>query len=401
MHMYITLAESLGIHTAEQLKELLTSSRHGAPICRHRANVIQSRIYFFSVLFAVLVPAWTLVDFTFLPHLLWQDLLWIRVASAAAFGVIAWQARREPDLRRARLLLAGMLAVTPIFHLASAHWIQAFQLTGMAAVVAGLYALLPFVMVAGLTLFPLTLVEFLAYAVPMFVVTVYGVHFTPAAELPHAISTLWLFTLLLGVAMFSALNQLRYMLAQVSRASYDALTGLLTRRAGIDVLDLQFRLASMSGASLSLLFFDLDHFKGVNDTYGHDAGDEVLKNAAGQIGRLVRKGDSVIRWGGEEFIVVLPTADAREANDVVDRIMRAGLGERPDGRPVTASIGVAETQDDHPKDWKNQVELADHRMYEAKSGGRARSVGVDGRPMLWPEITEGKEAANDKEIAAG
>jgi diguanylate cyclase (GGDEF)-like protein len=176
---------------------------------------------------------------------------------------------------------------------------------------------------------------------------------------------------------------LRYMLSQASRASYDVLTGMLTRRAGIEMLDLQFRLASMNENSLSVLYLDLDHFKAVNDTFGHDAGDVVLKNAAQQMCSTVRKGDSVIRWGGEEFIIILPTADSNEANDVVKRIMQAGLGKRPDDEPVTASIGVTEVQEDMLKDWKAQVELADKRMYEAKSTGRARSVGVNGQVILW------------------
>ena len=69
---------------------------------------------------------------------------------------------------------------------------------------------------------------------------------------------------------------------------------------------------------------------------------------------------------------------------MVNRIMQAGLGDRPDREPVTASIGVAEVQADDVNDWKAQIELADHRMYKAKSSGRARSIGVDGEHKLWP-----------------
>ena len=384
--MYITLSESLGIYTADQLQELLSDRRHGAPISRHRAAIVQSRVYFFCVVFAFLVPVWSVVDLLFLPSGLWEELIAIRVVSSLAFAVLAWQARSDPDLKRARLLLAGMLAVTPLFYIVTDHWISTYTLNGTAKVVAELYALLPFVMVAGLTLFPLTLMEFVVFSTPMLWVTLYVSFPGEGAEIPQAVSTVWLFCLILGVALFSSLSQLRYMLSQVSRASYDVLTGLLTRRAGIEVLDLQFRLSAMSEASLSILYFDLDNFKTINDTYGHEAGDEVLKNAARQINACVRKGDSVIRWGGEEFIVVLPTADPHEANEVVNRIMRAGLGPRPDQKPVTASIGVAEVQADDVNDWKSQVELADHRMYKAKTSGRARSIGVDGEHTLWPVL---------------
>jgi diguanylate cyclase (GGDEF)-like protein len=381
--MYVTLSESLGIYTADQFYELLSNRHHMQPISRHRAAIIQSRTFFFSAVFAVLVPLWSLIDLMFLPLGLWAELLSIRLLSALIFTAVAWQARQEPCLKQARWLLAVMLSVTPLFYLASNHWIEAYELNGMERVVAELYALLPFVMVAGLTLFPLTLSEFLAYAVPMILVVVWANLPNNPEELTHAVSTIWLLLLILGVALFSSLTQLRYMLSQVSRASYDVLTGMLTRRAGIEVLDLQFRLASMSDSSLSILYFDLDHFKSVNDSFGHEAGDAVLKTAAQQICKTVRKGDSVVRWGGEEFIVILPTADPSEANDVVKRIMRAGLGRRPDDQPVTASIGVAEVQEDAVRDWKSLVELADHRMYQAKTGGRARSTGVDGQFLLW------------------
>jgi diguanylate cyclase (GGDEF)-like protein len=234
-----------------------------------------------------------------------------------------------------------------------------------------------------LTLFPLAISEFLIYAIPIFLVVGYSVYPETSAEIPDAVSTVWLLVLLLGVALFASMTQLRYMLSQVSHASYDVLTGMLSRRAGIEILELQFRLATMSDKPLSILYLDLDHFKAINDTYGHDAGDAVLRLSSQQIRDTVRKGDSVIRWGGEEFIVILPTADHKEANDVITRIMLAGLGERPDGAPVTASIGIAEVQQDRLKDWKSQVELADHRMYTAKSNGRARCVGVGGQSTEW------------------
>ncbi|MET0062871.1 MAG: GGDEF domain-containing protein, partial [Candidatus Thiodiazotropha endolucinida] len=262
------------------------------------------------------------------------------------------------------------------------------QLGGTAMILAEVYALLPFVMVAGLTLFPLAISEFLSYAVPIFLVVVYSVYPENPAQIAEAVSTLWLLILLLGVGLFASMTQLRYMLSQVSHASYDILTGMLSRRAGIEILELQFRLALMSEKPLSILYFDLDNFKAINDTYGHDTGDTVLRVASQQIRDTVRKGDSVIRWGGEEFIVVLPTADHKEANDVITRIMLAGLGNRPDGSPVTASIGIAEVQQDRLKDWKSQVELADHRMYTAKSNGRARCIGVGGHSTEWVTALE-------------
>ncbi|MBR9866113.1 MAG: GGDEF domain-containing protein [Oceanospirillales bacterium] len=396
--MYISLSESLGIYTPDQLHELLSNKQHSMPISRHRAAIMQSRIFFFCAVFAVLVPTWSLIDLLFLPGSIWLELLLIRLLSAATFALLAWQARKEPDLKRARFMLAGMLSVTPLFYLVSDHWLQAYELTGTEQVIAELYALLPFVMIAGLTLFPLTLKELLAYATPMLAVVVLSSIPEAKSDISEAVSTIWLFSLILGVAMFASLNQLRYMLSQVNRASYDVLTGLLTRRAGIEMLDLQFRLATISENHLSILYLDLDHFKTVNDVYGHDTGDAVLKYAAQQLSATVRKGDSVIRWGGEEFIIILPTATPDEANDVINRLMNTGLGPRPDGAPVTASIGVAEVQTDTVKDWKALIELADHRMYTAKTSGRARSIGINEAQLLWPESCAPCVARNTADV---
>ncbi len=384
----ISLRESLGIHTADQLYELLTNRQHGIPLQCHRASVLQSRIYFFCSIFAVFVPAWSIIELFYFPGGLWRDLLLLRLLTGLVFVTIAWQARKEPEIVRARWLLGGMLAVTAGFHLVTASWLQTHQISPTTQVLAQLYTLLPFVMVAGLALFPLTLQEILVYAVPMCLVILYSVYTDTQLDLSQAVATLWLSMLILGVAMFSALSQLRYMLSQVSRASYDALTGMLTRRAGIEVLDLQFRLAAMQEAPLSILYCDLDNFKTINDTFGHAAGDNVLSKAAQQMEKAIRKGDSVIRWGGEEFVVVLPAADPEEAESVVGRIISTGIGERPDGGPVTASIGVAEVRKDELTNWKAQVELADVRMYSAKTAGRARCFGVAGEPLIWADYAE-------------
>lgn len=382
--MYISLRESLGIYTSDQLYELFTNKHHGLAISRHRAILIQSRVFFFCAIFAVLVPLWSLIDLLFLPTTLWRELLLIRILSSAGFALLAWQTRKEPSLPRARLLLIGMLAITPLFYLVSNHWLQAYQLSSTEQIIAELYGLLPFVMIAGLTLFPLTLLELILLATPMMAVVIIAAILDIKSDIPQTVSTIWLSSLLLGVAILASISQLRYMLSQVNRASYDALTGLLTRRAGIEMLDLQFRLAAMNDAHLAILYLDIDHFKTVNDVYGHEAGDVVLRATAQQLSRIVRKGDSVIRWGGEEFIIILPTAAPNEADEVITRIMHAGLGTRPDGTPVTMSVGVAEAQADAATDWKMLIELADHRMYTAKTQGRARSIGINNTQLYWP-----------------
>ncbi len=171
---------------------------------------------------------------------------------------------------------------------------------------------------------------------------------------------------------------MRYMISQVTQASYDALTKAMTRRAGVEVLEVCYRMASIQGAPLSLLFVDLDdfsRFKSINDDYGHDAGDKVLQSAVSALKECIRRGDNIIRWGGEEFLIILPNADHQDTRRVLDRVIETGLGKRPDGKPVTASMGLAEKEKDHLQGWEALVELADERNYLAKKGGKARCVG--------------------------
>lgn len=378
-----SILASMGIHTWEQGADLLTSNEHSLPMRQHRAETVLNRTFFFASAFAVLTPAWIIIDWLFLPWPVWGELALLRFASGFGFFLIAWRCRKNPNLWRARLFLALMLFMPTLFFLISQPMLSGYELTGAQSAAAAVYGLLPFVMAAGLSLFPLTLREFVLYAVPMISVTLYTTISSEVVDIYGAVSTIWLFLLILGVALFSALNQLRYMISQSSRASYDELTGVLTRRAGIEAMELQFRLSNLRDDNITVAFLDLDNFKSLNDTFGHKAGDDALKGASAQLAETVRKGDSVIRWGGEEFIIILPGAGCQEGRIVIKRLMDAGLGGRPDGSPLTASIGVSELFTDDIKDWKALVELADQRMYQAKQSGRARSVDCKGEPLLW------------------
>ena len=143
---------------------------------------------------------------------------------------------------------------------------------------------------------------------------------------------------------------------------------------GEELLDLQFIATSRSGTPLSIAFIDLDNFKQINDAYGHEAGDQALEAASGSLRTAIRSGDMLVRWGGEEFVVILPGATSDEAQQVMERLRANGLGKRPDGSLLTASIGIAERIQDHAEDCRQLVEIADQRMYQAKMQGKDRMV---------------------------
>jgi diguanylate cyclase (GGDEF)-like protein len=159
-------------------------------------------------------------------------------------------------------------------------------------------------------------------------------------------------------------------------ATTDPLTGLYNRRYLWDFLRRELIRARRSGAPVALIALDLDRFKQVNDTYGHGAGDLVLKRAAEAILSNIRGSDIACRYGGEEILVVLPEAGLEIAHSRAEAI-RAGL-ERArfehEGRrfgPVTASFGIA-VYPEHGSDAEALVQAADRALYEAKRGGRNR-----------------------------
>ncbi|MNY32461.1 putative diguanylate cyclase YedQ [compost metagenome] len=150
---------------------------------------------------------------------------------------------------------------------------------------------------------------------------------------------------------------------------------MLSRGSGEEILDLHWSGAQRNDSYLSLAFIDLDHFKAINDNYGHEAGDRTLCAFAALLQNDLRDADSLLRWGGEEFLLVMPNTDAAQAGQALQRLMQRGLGSRPDGLPLTASIGLAERRHDQAASCRELLELADRRMYLAKNRGRNQIYG--------------------------
>lgn len=164
-------------------------------------------------------------------------------------------------------------------------------------------------------------------------------------------------------------------------ATTDALTGLRNRRKFDAEIDLEWRRAARSGTPVALLMIDADHFKAYNDTFGHQAGDQVLVGIAICVSDSVRRaGDCAARFGGEEFAVLLPGLSNIEAFTVAETIRQKV--ERWSEDPVsTVSIGVASMVPTASLEWSDLIEAADKALYAAKANGRNQSV-LAGLPQL-------------------
>ncbi len=161
------------------------------------------------------------------------------------------------------------------------------------------------------------------------------------------------------------------------RATHDLLTGIPNRAAVLDATERECSRQVREGGPFSVIILDLDHFKSINDTYGHLCGDRVLREAAHRIAASIRTYDTVGRYGGEEFLVVAPTTDGAGALALAERV-RQSIEASPietEAGPVrvTASCGVASNNSAENFSASGLLKLADEALYRAKALGRNRS----------------------------
>jgi two-component system, cell cycle response regulator len=159
-------------------------------------------------------------------------------------------------------------------------------------------------------------------------------------------------------------------------ALYDPLTGLNNRRFMERRLPAMIDTARQRASPLTMMILDIDHFKRINDTYGHDAGDHVLKGFAAELQEIVRGGDLVCRLGGEEFVVAMPGVDANHAARMAERARRTienkefPIGDALGSVSITVSIGLADFRGQ--QDSADLYRRADRALYVSKSAGRNR-----------------------------
>lgn len=160
------------------------------------------------------------------------------------------------------------------------------------------------------------------------------------------------------------------------KSTHDSLTGLLNHEKIMQVLDEELARADRDGNRVAVIMADLDHFKSINDTYGHMAGDTVLRSTAARMLSLKRPYDSIGRFGGEEFLVILPNSCRESALAFAERLRSNIAREEADSPewvvPVTMSVGVAMSSKERRWDVNSLVKAADAALYKAKEHGRNR-----------------------------
>jgi diguanylate cyclase (GGDEF)-like protein len=187
---------------------------------------------------------------------------------------------------------------------------------------------------------------------------------------------------ILGTVRNDKDTQINTMIGQLKELStHDPLTGLKNRRYFTHIFHDECARSLRRKEALTLLFLDLDHFKMINDTHGHHVGDLVLQQTGAYLNKQCRPYDTVVRWGGEEFIILLRETDEKAANHFAERI-RLGIQadlDRSFPFTITISIGLAQYQD--YETLEQLLERADQALYHAKQTGRNRVV-------LWSTLAQ-------------
>jgi diguanylate cyclase (GGDEF)-like protein len=174
------------------------------------------------------------------------------------------------------------------------------------------------------------------------------------------------------IADISSLKQVEHELRTLTIT--DPLTGIHNRRHFLDQLDIELTRHTRTQRPLSLIMLDIDHFKRVNDTWGHDTGDQVLQELCRRIATRLRRIDMFCRLGGEEFIIICPETDASQAIHLAE-VLRHLVQDTPFAQvgQITASFGVSSA---HPGDSHERLlQRADQALYTAKNSGRNRVCG--------------------------
>jgi diguanylate cyclase (GGDEF)-like protein len=177
-------------------------------------------------------------------------------------------------------------------------------------------------------------------------------------------------------------TELQAVLAQADEVSHtDALTFLPNRKRIISDLQREVMFSDRYGTPLTISLLDIDHFKLINDTYGHVAGDDVLRTLAMELRDHIRHPDSIGRYGGEEFLVVLPHSTVKAAAEQAGRLVRhvrsLTIQSGENKISLTISIGVAQFRI-HKEDWQEFLSRADNALYQAKNNGRDQWVISEG-----------------------
>ncbi|MGR9106225.1 MAG: GGDEF domain-containing protein [Gammaproteobacteria bacterium] len=313
------------------------------------------------------------VHLVLIPLFFWLNLVGLSQLNvlSSIMWIAAWAVNRRAKHNCAVFLMTSELIMHTVFAVPIVGWHAGFQYY--------LFAAIPFTLFNNrLPGYAVVLIS-IAMCMLFILLNVYTHDQTTNVALSEELSLtidhiniIVSFTALCIISYYFRLASLQLENELEKQAHTDPLTGLYNRRRMIDFLNQHGLLALRNQSDLSIIFADIDHFKKINDTHGHDCGDYILGAVANFIRQHLRKTDTLARWGGEEFLIILPDTDLNGARVIAEKIRKAIADQRfqIDNRELFVTLTFGISQHSHERPINETIKAADIALYNGKQSGR-------------------------------
>ena len=356
-----------------KLEDIINTRQHSDDFIETRAEYIALRLRFMAIFYALAVPLWIPLDYLLLRPEHFTPMAIARIMLAGFLLPLGLLTFRNLSSKQVHVVLALTITAPCVFYAAAMLILN----QEVAEIPLAGYSFMPFLMVAMLGVFPLTL----AWGVGL-TATIMLIHLGLAASLGQlmtadTVNKLWVFFMFGGVSLWIQSGQLLMLMKLYRESTQDPLTGMINRRVLMKRLATETANVRQGSPSFCVLMFDLDRFKRINDNHGHLTGDKVLKTTANLLKKGVRDHDIVARFGGEEFVAVLPESTIENAIAVAERIRQSVEDAQvaaPNGQRIELSTSVGVTEYEVGEEIEVTLERVDAALFKAKGEGRNRIV---------------------------
>jgi len=351
------------------LADILSTRLHSKDFTDTRFSYIAIRLRIMCLFFAITVPLFAFFDFLTFPFEQAKNLLGSRIALSIALFILAYNSRQQASVLVTRIILSVAFLLPTIFYICTMLCFNTMPVASIPLV----FSMMPYLIVAMAGLFPLTVAGGL-FLVAIIFVPLSLLEFNQFnGDYLQLFYKFWLFSLFAGISLWLQSGQLLMLMKLYRESTIDPLTGLINRRVLLRQARLEEQHSAQDSIPFSVIMFDLDRFKRINDTYGHMIGDRVLTMVGNVMRREFRSSDIIARFGGEEFVAILPGLSIEQSIDVAKRIANAIRDEAValnDGNfiHVTSSIGVTQYQQN--ESIEATFKRVDDLLYRAKATGR-------------------------------
>ncbi|MDX1300937.1 GGDEF domain-containing protein [Photobacterium sp.] len=353
------------------LPDLWSKKPHTSSFQNTRSSYLRTRTSLLSIVWGVLFMLWIPFDVYFLPLDQGLKITIARILLGTFLFFIAKINHQHSSLKQAQWCITALVVGFNLFYVYSLVVLD-FPLA-FSGYEYG-YTLLPIIYIATLTILPLTIKESLSLLTITILTQILVNLLTERLLSAENLANYWLQAVLALMVLWSQLSKLYMLMRLYRQATLDPLTGIYNRRMLLQLAQKSLVNCELKGNSFSVLLFDIDKFKRINDTWGHSAGDKVLRGFTDFMQTKIRKTDLFGRYGGEEFVLFLPRCDQAMAHKISERMLDSirkldfPVGLDDTHLSITTCIGISTYS---PGDTvSSMLERADRALYECKKSGR-------------------------------